>query len=156
MKDLQLAFSLLEQDMRFISERRVRDGYGDAEPVLIINNASIDGELLRFTAARRSVSISDTSALQRVAYRLENGDFYRVSWSVLDRAEDSGERRQLLLTDLETATVSVLQNTTGETGSLGDVEAPDRLPAGVQWQLTMANGKQYRRLFEVKGGQLVP
>jgi len=153
MKDLQLAFSLLEQDMRFISERLVRDGYGDAEPLLIINNANVDGELLRFTTARRSVSVADTSALQRVAYRLEDGDFFRVSWQVLDRAEDSQERRQLLLTDLDEATVSVLQSTVGADDNLGDIEAPDRLPAGVEWRLTMANGKQYRRLFEVKGSQ---
>ncbi len=91
MKDLQLAFSLLEQDMHFMSERIVRDEYGDPEPLLIVNSIDIAGELLRFTTARRSVSLPGVSTLQRTSYRWENGDFIRVNWQVLDRDQDAIE-----------------------------------------------------------------
>ena len=155
MKDLQLAFSLLEQDMRFLNERIVRDGYGDAEPMLMINNINVAGELLRFTTSRRSVSFPGTSTLQRIAYRWENGDLVRLNWQVLDRAQDSGERRHLLLTDVDSVSVNILQNVNGVVEGLTDWDTAERLPGGLEWRITMADGKQYRRVFEVKGRQAV-
>ena len=155
MKDLQLAFSLLEQDMRFLSERIVRDGYGDGEPMIIINNNNVAGELLRFTTSRSSISLPGTSALQRTAYRWENGDLVRINWQVLDRAQDSAERRYLLLTDVESVSVNVLQNVNGVVEGVADWDTEERLPGGLEWSITLADGKQYRRVFEVKGRQAV-
>ena len=74
LRQLQLAFSLLEQDMRFISPRIVRNAYGDPEPLLMLSNINEPGELMRFTTARRNVRLSVSSLLQRTAYRLEDGD----------------------------------------------------------------------------------
>jgi general secretion pathway protein J len=113
MKTLQLAFSLLQQDMHFITGRMVRDEYGDPEPLLIINNNNVAGELLRFTTARRNVLLPETSTLQRTSYRWENGDFIRLNWRVLDRDQDSSESKYLLLSDVQGVSVTVLQNTGG-------------------------------------------
>ncbi len=150
LRQLQLAFSLLEQDMHFMSQRMVRDGYGDQEPLLILNNINFAGELLRFTTARRSVALAGTSALQRTAYRWENGDFIRINWRVLDRDQGADEIRHLLLSDVESVSVKVLQNLNGSMLSSSSWEAVDKLPDGVEWQIRMANGKQYRRVFEIK------
>lgn len=150
LRQLQLAFSLLEQDMHFISQRIVRDAYGDPEPLLILNNINVAGELMRFTTARRNVRLAGTSALQRTSYLLENGDFIRINWQVLDRDQDTKEIRHLLLIDVENVTVNVLQTLDGSIQSQSSWEAVDRLPDGVEWQIRMANGKQYRRFFEVK------
>ncbi|NOY16032.1 MAG: type II secretion system minor pseudopilin GspJ [Gammaproteobacteria bacterium] len=150
LRQLQLAFSLLEQDMRFMSQRIVRDAYGDQEPLLILNNINDPGELLRFTTARRNVALPGTSALQRTAYRWEKGDFIRVNWRVLDHDQGAREIKHLLLTDVESVSVNVLQNLGGVMQSLPAWEAIDRLPDGVEWQIRMANGKQYRRVFEIK------
>ena len=113
MKELQLAFSVLQQDMHFITSRIVRDGYGDPEPMLMINNDNVAGELLRFTMARRNISLLETSALQRTSYRWEGGDFIRINWSVLDRDQDSSESKYLLLTGVENVSVNVLQSVDG-------------------------------------------
>ncbi len=150
LRQLQLAFSLLEQDMHFMSQRIVRDSYGDQEPLLILNNINLAGELLRFTTARRSVTLAGASALQRTAYRWENGDFIRINWRVLDRDQGADEIRHLLLSGVESVTVSVLQNLNGLMQSSSSWEAVDKLPDGVEWQIRMANGKQYRRVFEIK------
>ncbi len=150
LRQLQLAFSLLEQDMHFMSQRIVRDEYGDQEPLLILNNINHAGELLRFTTARRSVALAGTSALQRTAYRWENGDFIRINWRVLDRDQDTDEIRHLLLSDVESVSVKVLQNLNGSMQPSSSWEAVDKLPDGVEWQFRMANGKQYRRVFEIK------
>ena len=153
LRQLQLAFSLLEQDMRFMSPRIVRDDYGDQEPLLILNNINVAGELLRFTTARRNVTLAGASSLQRAAYRWENGDFIRINWRVLDRDQDAREITHLLLTDVESVSVNVLQSLDGVTQSLSSWEAVDSLPDGVEWQVRMANGKQYRRIFEIKHAQ---
>lgn len=151
MKDLQLAFSLLEQDMHFMSERRVRDEYGDPEPLLIVNNIDLAGELLRFTAARRNVSLPGVSNLQRTSYRWENGNFIRVNWQVLDRDQDAIESKHLLLSDVDSVKVNVLTTDEETTQSLSTWDSAEKLPDGIEWQIQMANGKQYRRVFDIKG-----
>jgi len=163
MKELQLTFSLLQQDMHFISARVVRDAYGDPEPLLMVNNGDVDGELLRFTAARPNVYLPETSTLKRVAYRLQDGDFLRINWQVLDRDQDSKETRHLLLSDVENVTVNMLQATESDVdrSNNGDVNKEDKmlaewdatesLPDGVEWTIQLANGKSYRRVFEVIG-----
>jgi general secretion pathway protein J len=151
MKDLQLAFSLLEQDMHFMSGRIVRDEYGDPEPLLIVNSIDIAGELLRFTTARRSVSLPGVSTLQRTSYRWENGDFIRVNWLVLDRDQDAIESKQLLLSDADSVRVNVLTSDEESTQTASTWDSAEKLPDGIEWQIQMADGKQYRRVFDIKG-----
>ena len=150
MKDLQLAFSLLERDMHFMSGRIVRDEYGDPEPLLIVNNIDLAGELLRFTTARRSVSLPGVSTLQRTSYRWVNGDFIRVNWQVLDRDQDTIERKHLLLSDIDSISVNVLISDEEATQSLSTWDSLENLPDGIEWQIKMADGKQYRRVFDIK------
>lgn len=150
LKQLQLAFSLLEQDMHFISERITRDDYGDTEPLLMINDINVAGELLRFTAARRNIVLPGESSLQRMSYRWENGDFVRASWQVLDRDQDAEESKYLLLTDVENVSVKVLLMVEDEMKVENSWEPANLLPDGVEWVITMADGRQYRRVFEVK------
>ena len=151
MKDLQLAFSLLQQDMHFMSERMVRDEYGDSEPLLIINSNDVAGELLRFTTARRNVSLPGQSTLQRVSYRWDNGDFIRMNWLVLDRDQDAIVSEQLLLSDIDNVSVNVMSFDEDTTQSLSTWDSAEKLPDGVEWQIQMADGKQYRRVFDIKG-----
>lgn len=151
MKDLQLAFSLLQQDMHFMSERIVRDEYGDPEPLLIVNSIDLAGELLRFTTARRNVFLPGVSTLQRTSYRWENGDFVRVNWLVLDRDQDAVESKQILLSDVDSVRVNVLSTAEDTTETLSTWDSVEKLPDGVEWQIQMADGKQYRRVFDIKG-----
>lgn len=151
MKDLQLAFSLLQQDMHFISERIVRDEYGDSEPLLIVNNIDVAGELLRFTTARRNVSLPGISTLQRVSYRWENGDFIRMNWLVLDRDQEAIVSEQLLMSDIDNVSVNVMTSDEETTQSLSTWDSAEKLPDGVEWQIQLADGTQYRRVFDIKG-----
>lgn len=150
LKQLQMTFSLLEQDMRFISDRITRDAYGDQDSLLVANDISISGELLRFTTARRSLELPGASTLQRMSYRWENGDFIRASWQVLDRDQDANESKYLLLTDVESVTVKVLLVVDGDMKSENSWEPANQLPDGVEWTIVLADGRQYRRIFEIK------
>lgn len=150
LRQLQLAFSLLEQDMRFISSRSVRNEYGDPEPLLMLNNVAADGELLRFTTARRNVRLAGSSTLQRTAYRLQNGDFIRINWRKLDREQNVNEISYLLLSDVESVSVKVIKKIDTLIQPAAIWDSVDRLPDGVEWQIRMENGRQYRRVFEIK------
>jgi hypothetical protein len=56
-----------------------------------------------------------------------------------------------LLSDVQGVSVTVLQNTGGVMQPLDAWDAVDRLPDGVEWVIQLADGKQYRRVFEVTG-----
>ena len=150
LRQLEKAFSILEQDMRFVSARIVRDEYGDPEPLLLINNPDVSGELLRLTTQQRSVSLPGESTVQRAAYRLEDDNLVRVKWKVLDRDQGAEELRYPLISGVREVTVNVVQGASGTALPSADWQFTDRLPDGIEWHITMNDGRQYTRLFEVK------
>ena len=150
---LQRAMSLMEMDMRFMVNRPVRDGFGDNEASLIAlgNLALSEGEFVRLTTGQPEPELP-VSRLQRISWRLTDGDLQRVSWPVLDRDQDSQEYVVTLMKDVETATLSYYVYAQDETLHIEtEWEDANRLPVGVEFVLTLQNGRQYRRLFTVLG-----
>ena len=150
---LQRTMGLMEMDMRFMLNRPVRDGFGDDEASLIsFGNLALDeGELVRLTTSQPDPELP-VARLRRISWRLLDGDLQRVSWSVLDRDQDSQEYVVTLLREVEAATLSYYLY--GEDESLQiETEWVDTngLPVGVEFVLTLQNGRQYRRLFTVLG-----
>lgn len=99
LKDLQRAMGLLERDFSQIVNRPIRNEYGDPIPALQVGNGLYDIEFTRLgwrnpTALRRS-------NVQRVAYKLNEGELERHYWLILDRAEDSEPRVQKILSGVE-------------------------------------------------------
>ena len=150
---LQRTMSRLEMDMRFIVNRPVRDGFGDDEASLIAlgNLALGEGELVRLTTSQPEPELP-VSRLKRISWRLIDGDLQRVSWPVLDRDQDSQEYVVTLMREVETATLSYYfydqdENLKIET----EWEEANGLPVGVEFALTLQNGRRYRRLITVLG-----
>jgi general secretion pathway protein J len=150
LRQLEKAFTMLARDMRFVSSRSVRDEYGDPEPVLMVNNPNVAGELLRLTTQQLSISLPGSSTLQRTAYRFDGDRLVRVRWKVLDRDEGESETRQTVIGGIENASVSLVQGEVAEVESLLDVGVDQQLPDGIEWTITLDNGRQYRRVFEVR------
>lgn len=150
---LQRTMGLLEMDMRFMVNRPVRDGFGDGEASLIAlgNLALGEGELVRLTTSQPEPELP-VSRLKRISWRLIDGDLQRVSWTVLDRDQDSQQYVVTLMRGVETATLSYYlydqeENLQIET----EWEEANGLPVGVEFALTLQNGRQYRRLITVLG-----
>ncbi len=80
---LQNTLLFLQQDLSQVVERSVRDELGDREPVF----SGADTEYLLQLTRGGAVGRPDTAALQRVAYRMEEGRLQRVNWPVLDRVQ---------------------------------------------------------------------
>jgi len=95
-QQLQSAVLMLERDLAQFVDRPIRDEYGDEQPAL--RTADYGASRLEFThAGWRNPTASARSTLQRVAYGVEEEQLLRLSWPVLDRAQDSTPYRAVLL-----------------------------------------------------------
>ena len=103
--ELQRAMLILKRDLMQITDRPVRDMLGEAmPPVMIGSNGMIEFSRLGWRnplGARRA-------ELQRVAYRLEDGNLLRAYWNVLDRSQSSEPLVQQLLTEVRQVEFLVL------------------------------------------------
>ena len=154
LKQLQTAMTLIEQDIRFMVDRAVRDGFGDSEKALItVGDLSLpEEELVRLTTSRPLPGQPEGSRLQRVAWRLQDGGLKRVTWAVLDRDQDSAERARTVLDDVDTVTLEYYSySPLGELLVESEWGGVDGLPAGVEFVLTLRSGQQYRRVIAVAG-----
>jgi general secretion pathway protein J len=153
--ELQMAMTIMSRDVRFMVNRPVRDGYGDEEETLLsgASSALTEGEFFRLTTSHPEPGVPQSSRPQRVAWRLDNGKLMRLRWDVLDRDVDSREYARTVLGNVASAEIRYL--TYSEDGTLQTEEAwtgLDRgLPFGVEFLLTLDDGRQYRRIFSVAG-----
>lgn len=147
LSQLQSAFLLIQQDMGQIVPRSVRDEYGDVEPALTTMGAA-SYPIIFTRGGQRSRFQKRRSALQRIAYQVEDGILYRLSWPVLDGAGDDTARRMPLLQGVEEMNFQFL-------GEAWDASWPpyssqsndDILPKAVEMQLTLEHWGSVRRLF---------
>ncbi len=96
--EVQRAMHILKRDLMQISNRSVRDLFGDPLPALMIG---ADGMMEFSRTGWRNPLNSPRAEMQRVAYRMHEGHLHRAWWSVLDRAQDSEPVVQRLLSDVE-------------------------------------------------------
>ena len=151
---LQRAITLMEMDVRFMTNRPVRDGFGDFEPALVSGGdlPLADGEFLRLTTSQPDPTLGQAPRLRRVAWRLVAGDLQRVVWSVLDRDQDSQEYVNTVLQGVETARMRYFFYSQSDSLEVEDIWSNvTALPTGIEFVLTLSDGAEYQRLFTVTG-----
>ena len=163
---LQKTVSVIEQDLKQLSRRPIRDELGDPLPAFAVNYRG--GLPLEFTrsAGWLTVASSGDSAIasgaapltgvkERVSYRLLDGELQRLLWPVLDRAQDTEPYVQVLLTNVTHFNVRVVadgtwqlfwpvENQQGVTDLL-------RLPDGMEVQFNHKTYGTIRRVFAWTG-----
>ena len=111
-----------------------------------------DGEIIRLTTSQPNPEHLQAPRLQRVAWRLLDGELQRVTWAVLDRDQDSREYIRTLLTDVTAVDIRYFRYTDSDELETTSAWVDDTvLPAGVELVLTLDNGQEYRRIFAVAG-----
>lgn len=94
--EIQMAMYRLESDLSQASARPIRSDSGDYQAAMRSGESS--DLSLEFTRSGWSNPLAQTrSNLQRVAYRLQNGQLYRRYWLVLDRGTAQQPRETLVL-----------------------------------------------------------
>ncbi len=103
MTRLQLGLKLMQRDIIQAVDRPIRDQNGDTQPAL--TSGGFADFLLELTRQGYANPMKlHRSNLQRVGYQLEEETLYRVTWPVLDRAQDTEPNRFKLfdqVTDLK-------------------------------------------------------
>ena len=92
--DWHRAMNILEQDFLQLSNRSVRDEFGDVRPSFLSDGS---GDVALTRSGWANPLQQQRSELQRVVYFLRENRLYRRYWNVLDRSQDNEPIDQLLL-----------------------------------------------------------
>ena len=150
---IQLAFLNFERDIQQVVHRPIRNQYDTLRP-----SVAGQGEyLMELTRGGvRNPAHVARSLLQRVAYMVENDNLERLSWSVLDQAQDSQPAKLVLLKKITSIEIRFL-DTSGEwstywppqTTSNTNVAAlpPDAFPRAVSVKLELPDVGTIERIF---------
>lgn len=104
LEKLQRVIWTMQQDLSQIVSRAVQDQLG--EPLPAFQYREDTG--LEFTRIAQYPTANATGGLVRVAYQLENGTLYRLTWAVLDRTQDTPVRRVAMLSGVSEFQVRLL------------------------------------------------
>lgn len=98
--EINRALSLINRDLRYFSNRPIRDEFGDLQPALSGGPLTFFPLMLTRDGWHNGQALP-RSDLQRVYYFLEEGALWRAYYTVLDRAVDTEPRRLRLLEGVE-------------------------------------------------------
>ena len=146
---LQTTMALFAREVEQVVPREVRDGFGDGKLALVAENSAVE-----FThAGWRNPAGLTQSNLQRVAYRLVEGDFVRFHWKVLDLGHDSEPTQRVLLDKLSELEFKFLdhQRSWHSQWPPPETEATTELPIALEVVLDLGDWGVVRRLIRLSG-----
>lgn len=153
LRELTRALSAFERDLRQVTLRPIRDGFGDPQPALHSDLA--DATALELTRAGWRNPLGQRRAeVQRVRWQLSGEQWQRRYWRMLDRAQDSAPQVQQALDGVESLSLRYLDKD-GQwlvnwppTSSTGDA-ALSELPRAVELRLQHRRYGELRRLLRL-------
>ena len=161
--EINRAFTVMSRDIRQITNRPVVDEFGQLASA--VSGGPLARDPLRLTRSGWHNSTgAPRSTLQRIAYRLEDGELLRLTYPVLDRTTaiepvetvlldkvDALEFRFLpTINDLEVDRSQTIdrrfwqENWLAEVGFTNQLIAP---PAAIEMRITLADWGQLERLY---------
>lgn len=154
MAEIQLAMMRISNDLRQAIPRKIRDEYGDFLPAM--QSSKNSNETMVWTrAGYRNPARLKRSHVQRVAYKLKQQKLLRITWPVLDRAQDTKAMEIEILFNLESIQWRFLNNK-GEWLSTwpeeGDKAELHPLPKAVELTLELQDWGKIRRLILLASG----
>ncbi len=107
LQEVQLAVLKISRDFSQMSQRSIRDEYGNRQDYLL---SGLGGDIvIEFSRnGRRNPAELQRSHLQRVAYKLEENQLYRLDWQHLDRPQEMQPYESVLLTEVESVSIRFL------------------------------------------------
>ncbi len=109
--DWHRAMNIIEQDLLQVNDREIRDEHGDYQPSVVVDTS---GQLEFTRNGWRNLLGHQRSEQQRVSYFLYENQLFRRYWEVLDRAQDSEPIDQLLLQNVNSLEIELIDRTGSE------------------------------------------
>ncbi|BCN94324.1 type II secretion system protein J [Thiomicrorhabdus immobilis] len=103
-ENLQRAIWWMEQDFIQIVPRAIQDELGSRQAAFKYR----EDIGIEFTRIAQFPTPNASGGLLRVGYQLQDGILYRLTWPVLDRAQDTKPKKVELLTDIEGFDIELL------------------------------------------------
>lgn len=157
-RELQSFFTFIENDLRYAVNRPARNQYGEPEQPLLGGDGGIilDQDWLRLTTSRQDPELAQAQRLQRVSWKLEDGVLSRTVRRSLDATEYSADYGREMLSGVSNIDVEYYSYTPANTLKSEPRWSEDELPVAVELIVTLENGREYRRLFELAGDLATP
>jgi len=147
--EIQLVMMRISNDLRQAVPRKIRDEYGDFLPAMQSSQNS-DDTMAWTRAGYRNPAQLIRSNVQRVAYKLEQQKLIRMTWPVLDRAQDTEALETEVLSGIESIEWRFLNEKTEWISSWpeeSDVTGLYPLPNAVELTLELQDWGKMRRLI---------
>ena len=155
---IQRAFLRIGRDVEQATPRTIRDAFGDQQPALHNRADSYEGlqTIIELTVAGRRVLPGETrSNLQRISYALRDGVLLRLSWPVLDRAQDTEAHESIILEGIDDLTLRYLNEEgvwlTEWAENNDSALAVQSLPRAIELNIKLENWGSLRRIYRVVG-----
>ncbi len=156
LRELQLAYRLVERDIEQLVRREIRDEFGATRAALSAGG-QIDSQLELTRGGWRNPAEQQRSTLQRVAYAVRDEQLVRLNWLNLDRAASDlpvtqellGGVRELRLRFLDTS--NVWQDQWPAAGVQPGAEAGLLPPRALEWIIVTERWGELRWLFRLPG-----
>jgi len=150
MKSLQTTLFHIEQDLQFVSNRSIRDEYGDTQAALKAGNSGIQGLAITRSGIRNPQGLK-RSNLIRVQYWLDDGTLMRGRFKSLDRGQDKEAIERKLIDKIDEFEFRFLNSKNEWSGfwppiSTGSL-APAGLPKAIEISLTHNSLGNIKRLI---------
>lgn len=157
LRQLQITFSQMQRDIEQLAARDGHDALGGKLLRLSAGQTSDTGLLLQYTRTGwRNPAQQTRSHLQRVAWRLDDGKLFRMTWPYVDRAFDDQATSTQLIDHIREVKLRFLDNRNAwhNLWPLPDALADGKTvpqPAAIEITVVMDDWGEIMRLFKVPG-----
>lgn len=156
MSSMQRAMQLLHNDFTQVVARRQRSDGLSRTPLLSVGDGLLqsqgDGWLLIRTGVANPQMQLPRGHLQRVAYRLLDGQLQRLSWPFADMPADSEPQIRTLLSEVEGLQLMVYHDGQWQR----QWQNPDALPSAVRLRLTVRGWGELERVWLLPAAPILP
>lgn len=153
LSEIQFALGYLSKDIVQMSNRKIRDQYGDEQPQLLI----AENRLVFTRNGWSNLLQQPRSNLQRVQYQLVDNNFQRVYWPELDQSYTEVSVTQTLLQKVEEFSVKLLTKgqESFESWPLDAQNTSAASPVAIELTLKLTGLGQVQRIYEISDALLL-
>jgi general secretion pathway protein J len=149
LEGLQKTFLFFANDLRYASNRRSKDEFGEPSDTTITVGSD---SLIELVASYPDLNLGGIGVPRRVRWQLDEGVLQRIQYPVMDPDRDTRVLKQVLLARVRKVDIELSSIVEGRDETSKKWDDATRLPDKIALTLTLENKIEYRRVFTMLGG----